>query len=133
MGRGHEVDVVATLFLEAEHYGSQFGWFHGQPDDVMADFEVLAEGAKEIAGTEKNRAGAVQPHQRRLFAEMGGIAGNNGLVPCSADPRFTGQPVDAAVARAEPAGGRNQGKRRSIRSCSFPPDRDEDRMVHSFT
>jgi len=75
---------------------------------MVTDLKVLAEGAQEVTGTEEDGAGTVSSYQRNLFPEMGGITGNDGFVPCSADPCFPGQPVDPAVAGAEPTGGRDQ-------------------------
>jgi len=75
---------------------------------MVTDLKVLAERTPEVAGTEKEGTGTVRPHQRSLLPEMGRITGNDGFVPCSADPCFSSQSVDPAVSGTEPTDRRDQ-------------------------
>jgi hypothetical protein len=69
----------------------------------MADIEILAEGAKQIAGTEKDRSGTARSHQRRFFPEMGMQARHDGFSSRPTETGFSGEPVNPAIPWTEGA------------------------------
>jgi hypothetical protein len=52
----------------------------------VADLEVLAKAAKEIARTDKDRSGTGSSDQGGFFSEMGIVAGDSGLPARFAKP-----------------------------------------------
>jgi hypothetical protein len=70
----------------------------------MADVEILAEIALQIAMGEENGSGPVLADQRGFFTEMGMISVNDRLIGGFADSFLTAQPVDAAFSGAKLAG-----------------------------
>ena len=59
--RGHQVDVVTPVSLEGEHEASQDIGEHPRRTgaDTLADFEILAKNAAEIAVTEEDGSRSV--------------------------------------------------------------------------
>src|SRR5690554_1619392 len=93
MGRCHQIDVVASLFLQMEHHPSQLfiGYLPAPPS--MGDSPVLAKDTAEVAVREKDGPRTASAHQRRLLAEMGVITGNHPLGRPTANSLFTLQAV----------------------------------------
>ena len=103
---GDEVDVMAAAVLQGEHHlGEAFGrgFVAGR---FLANVEVLAEDAAEVAPGEEDGAAAVPAAEAVFFAEVGEVAGDAGVAAGFADG-FTGaagfDAVDAAVAGADGA------------------------------
>ena len=71
MGGSDKIDVMASLFLEANHKSCHF--FPGGNSSLsqMADVIVLAEHTFKIAMGEKNGAGPLSPGKGQLFPEVG--------------------------------------------------------------
>jgi hypothetical protein len=67
----------------------------------VADIEILAEGAEEIAGTKEDRARAARSNQRRFFPKMGMQARNDGFSSRPTETRFPGKPVHTAIPWAQ--------------------------------
>jgi len=101
--RGNEIDVVAAQILEVEHHPGQLGGLGFAAFAEVADLEILAEEAKEIAVGEEDRPRSPCSHQRVLFYEMGAMAGNHGFQACPAKSLFACLTVYLALPRAEPA------------------------------
>ena len=104
MRRGDEVDVVATPAFELEHHSGDTIVCDLFPYAVMAQREVLAVGAAEIAGPEEDVAGAARPRQTGLLSVVIIVARNDGAVGGYAETQLAGETVDAAVPRAHVAG-----------------------------
>ena len=71
MGRGNEVDVMATHLLESYH-----GLCHVRSGDLltiskMADVVILAESASEVTVGEEDRPRTVISNQGGFFTKMG--------------------------------------------------------------
>jgi hypothetical protein len=94
---------MASMLLQGEHDVSQLRSGYFLTMALVADIEVLAKQTHEIAVGKKYGAGAVSAHQRRFFTEMGGVAGNKGILGCFTDTGFTGKPVNATLSRAKVA------------------------------
>jgi hypothetical protein len=101
MSRRHQVDVVTTQVLKAQHDSAQTLVAEERAVAAMADRPVLAIGAQEIAVAEEDRAGPMAAHQRRLLSEMWVGRGHLHARGSSAHARFALQPVDSAPSRAE--------------------------------
>jgi hypothetical protein len=101
MSRRHQVDIVATELLKAQHGPAQTLVAEERAVAAMADLPVLALGAWVIAVAEEDRAGAVAAHQRRLFSKMRVGRGHLNVRGSAAHARFALQPVDSASSRAE--------------------------------
>jgi hypothetical protein len=69
----------------------------------MADIEVLAEQAHEIAVRKKYGSGAMCAHQRRFLAEMGIVAGNPGPFSGFTYAGFAGKPINPTFTRTKVA------------------------------
>src|SRR5439155_6184547 len=76
--------------------------------DGLADVVVLAEDAAEVAVAEEDGAGAVPAPEAVLFAEVGEGAGDHGVAAGLARGPLVGQPVDPAIAGADPAVGQSR-------------------------
>ena len=67
---------------------------------LLADIEVLAKHATQVAPAEEDRPRAAAAAQTVLFAAMGEIARNARIATRFASGGLIGQAVDATVARA---------------------------------
>ena len=77
----HEVDIVAPLLLQFEHHPCESLRLRFHAVAVLADLEVLAEHALQIAHREKDRAAAVPAAQAILLTEMRKVARHPGVPP----------------------------------------------------
>ena len=71
VGRGDEIDIMASLSLEIQH---DFGQFFRSDFFTMAEVAyviILAEDAAEVTVGEEYRSRAIPSHQRRFLSEMG--------------------------------------------------------------
>lgn len=104
MRGSYEVDVVTFHRLQFEHDVDQPLGGHGRAALVLADVEVLAEDAAQVALGEENRAAAAPSAQAVLLTQVREVTADAGLASGAAGSGFTRQPVDAALARAGLAG-----------------------------
>src|ERR1019366_2662887 len=103
--RSHQVDVVAALFLQAQHHPGQFFRFRGAAFSPPADLVILAEDAAQVAPAEEDRPRTTVAAQAALFAEVGKIAADDRVTSGSADFRLVLDAVHVAVAWAQDAVG----------------------------
>ena len=103
MFRRHEVDVVAAAVLQVHHQERQALRRCLGPIHFLADVEVLAENAPEVAHGKENRATAPGSLEAVFLAKMRKVAGNDGMTPGFAERGLIRQPVHIAIARAHPA------------------------------
>jgi len=96
----NEVDVVTAGSLQIEHDLREPGCGDFRAFAELADLEVLAKDATQVAPTEKDRARPVPAAQTIFFAEMRECAGDAGEPSALADPDLVVEPVDLAVTRA---------------------------------
>ena len=54
VGRGHEIDIMAALFLEVYHHCSELLVSHFDPVPLVADPVILTEKTEKIAVRKKN-------------------------------------------------------------------------------
>jgi len=69
----------------------------------VADIKILAEGAKEIAGAEKNCAGTAPANQGGFLSEMGVQACHSCPAAGTAKTHFAGKPIDVTFPWAQGA------------------------------
>ena len=93
----HQLDVVAALHGELQHGARQGLPVHRFPHPVTADPVILAEGALQVAGGEKEGACARRPGDGRFLAEVGQGPRKDGAWAETAKPRFPLEPVDPAL------------------------------------
>jgi hypothetical protein len=102
-----EVDVVAAQPLQVQHEGGNDVGRRGpgaRPrPEPLADIEVLAEDAAQVAVAEEDRARAVPAAQARLFSEVREGAGDHRVAAGLAGGPPVPEPVDVAIARTGPA------------------------------
>jgi hypothetical protein len=102
--RGNEVDVVTTDLLKFQHHlGQPFGPGLRAVSN-MADIEVLAELAPEVAPREEDRAAPIPAAQTVLLTEVCEITANTRIAARFAGCRLIRQPIHAAITRTYPAG-----------------------------
>ena len=114
MLRGNEVDVVAPLILQLQHYGGDLlravARCRAAGADGLADVVVLAEHAAQIAVREEDRARPVPSAKAVFLAEMRERAADDRVAAGLARGPAILEPIDTAVARACAAvGERRQG------------------------
>lgn len=54
MGRGHEINIMTSLFLQGEHHVCKLSVGNGNPVVVMAYIEVLAKKTKQVTAGEED-------------------------------------------------------------------------------
>jgi len=94
---------MGTFFLQAEHLGCQPVSIQNPVRVVLkllADLVILAENAGKIAAGEEDGAGAFDPGDGGLFAEMKVRMAYPHLRRHSAETKPTAKPVHATAARA---------------------------------
>src|SRR5574337_406668 len=99
----HEVDVVAPLRLQRQHHPREFVGPDLSPCALLAEIEVLAEDAAEVAPGEEYRAASVPPPKTTLLAKMGKITPHSCISAGSADLGLVRQTIDLAVPGTDPA------------------------------
>ena len=67
---------------------------------LMADVEILAKKALEVAMREKNCTGTMTSHQGGFLSKVRIVAGDPGKFSGIADTGFTGDPIDPASSGA---------------------------------
>ena len=103
MLRCHEVQVVAAGSLEFEHHLRQLLGRDPTTTTTLAEIEVLAENALEVAVGKENCSGAPRPPQAIFLPEMGETAAHQRIATGSADPSFILPSVYFAIAGTDPA------------------------------
>ncbi len=104
MGRGDEIDVVTACMLKADHHAGQFGVGYSPAGAFVTDVVILAETAIQVAVGEKDGAGTVCAHQRRLLPKVGVKAGHHRRCPGPAPAQWIVlQPVHTTLSRAQAA------------------------------
>jgi hypothetical protein len=71
MRRRYDIDVMATLPLEADHYARYMLTGDLVAPSALTYVIVLAIFAGKVAVGNKDGTGTVAPDQRRFFTEMG--------------------------------------------------------------
>ena len=72
MGGRHQIDVVGTLILQAEHHPEEAGGRDGFSQVFLADVVVLAEAAPQGTAGEKNGPAASRPADAGLLPVVQG-------------------------------------------------------------
>ena len=104
MGRGNEIDIMTTLFLQIDHQPGQVISRYSGSCFVMTDVVVLTKLAPKVAVGKKNSAGAVAADEGRFFAMVGKGTGNDEFFARLTDTSLSFLSIDAASAGAESAG-----------------------------
>src|SRR5208337_5374059 len=103
--RSHQVDVVAALFLQAQHHAGRLFRFGGTASSQPANFVVLAEDAAQVAPAEEDRSRTTAAAQALFLAEVGKMAADDRVTSGPADFRLVLDAVHVAVAWAKDAVG----------------------------
>jgi hypothetical protein len=110
VGRGDQIDIVAASGLELQHDLRQTLEAHHPPalhSGILADLMVLAVDTTQIAIAKKDVSGPPLTRDRRLFAKMRSIGGNNRQVSGTARSLFILKPVYLALPGAHLARGKS--------------------------